>query len=102
MKKAPVQVLRRVMRPIGVILYGLAGMMLLCAASGVLFHALGSARPGVDDGSVINMVVAAAFTAIAADHRRDFRELLSGKLVSFEGLAETGDGGERGLELVRH
>lgn len=72
MKKAPVQVLRRVMRPIGVILYGLAGMMLLCAASGVFFHTLGSARPGVDDGGTINMVVAAALTAIAAAGLRRF------------------------------
>jgi len=71
-KKAPVRVLRRVMRPVGFILYGLAVTMLLCAASGLLFSAMGSVREGIDDGGTVNMVVAAALTALAGAALRRF------------------------------
>ena len=65
MRKAPLRVLRRVLRPIGAVLFGLAGMMLLCAASGLLFSMLGSARPGIDDGGTLALSLAALFTALA-------------------------------------
>ncbi len=47
-------------------------MMVVCAASGVVFHLMGSVRPGIDDGGTVNMVVAAALTAIVGWGLRHF------------------------------
>jgi len=64
MKKAPVRVLRRTLRPVGFVLYGLAVTMALCALVGVAFQAVGSVRPGIDDGGVLALGASAGVTAL--------------------------------------
>jgi len=63
MKKAPVRVLRRTLRPVGYVLYGLAAAMAVCALVGVGFQAVGSVRAGIDDGGVLSLGGSAALTA---------------------------------------
>jgi len=63
MKMAPASVLRRVSRPVGFSLYGLAGAIALCGLAGSVFQATGFVRPGIDEGSVFNLFVSAAITA---------------------------------------
>ncbi len=65
MKIAPASVLRRVSRPVGFSLYGLAAAIALCALAGSLFQATGFVRPGIDEGSVLNLFLSAAITATA-------------------------------------
>ncbi|MEN0064104.1 MAG: TrkH family potassium uptake protein [Myxococcota bacterium] len=63
MKIAPGTVLRRVSRPVGFVLYGLAGAIALCGLAGSLFQATGYVRPDIDEGSVFNLFLSAAITA---------------------------------------
>ncbi len=66
MKLRPQKVLRRVSRPVGVVTYGLAAAIALCGVAGVLFQLIGYVRPGIDDGSVLNLFVSAGITALCA------------------------------------
>ena len=65
MKIAPASVLRRVARPVGFVLFGLAAAIALCGLAGSLFQAAGFVRPGIDEGSVFNLFLSAALTAAA-------------------------------------
>lgn len=66
MKIAPASVLRRVSRPVGTALFGLAGAIALCGLAGSIFHLTGFVRPGIDEGSVFNLFVSAGISAGAA------------------------------------
>lgn len=71
MRVAPVRVVRRVSRPIGAVMIGLAAAMALCAAAGVGFRLFGFVRPVIDEGSSLNLIVSAAITAsVGAAFRR--------------------------------
>lgn len=58
----PVPTHRQVARPTGFVALGLAAGMVVCAAVGGLYSSLGRHRPGLDDGSVIEMLVSAGIT----------------------------------------
>jgi trk system potassium uptake protein TrkH len=64
MRKAPVRVLRRAARPVGVVLLGLAAVMLACAAVGFVTEALGMARQGVDTGGGLDLALSALVTGL--------------------------------------
>ena len=53
---------QQVARPTGFVVLGLAAGMLFCAFVGALFSYLGHHRPGLDDNSVLEMLVSAAIT----------------------------------------
>ncbi len=55
----------RVSRPTGVVLFGLAAGMLVCALSAVGFALVGYVRPGIDDRAIGAMFASAALTAIS-------------------------------------
>ncbi len=65
MKKAPVRVLRRASRSVGVVMLGLAAVMLLCAAVGGVLELVGSVRVGIDSGSGLDLLLSAAATGLA-------------------------------------
>lgn len=56
---------RYVARPSGFVVIGLAVGMLACSAVGAIYQALGRHRPGLDDGSVLEMLLSAALTGLA-------------------------------------
>ncbi len=62
MRVRPLRVLRRVSQPVGFVLYGLAAAIAVCGLAGVLFQAVGYARPGIDEGSVLNLFGSALVT----------------------------------------
>ena len=64
MKVHPVRVLRRVSRPVGFVLYGIAGALALCGVAGALFQLVGYVRPGIDDDSMLSLFGSAAVTAL--------------------------------------
>lgn len=53
---------RQVARPTGFVALGLAAGMVLCAGVGALYSMLGRHRPGLDDGSAVEMLISAAIT----------------------------------------
>ncbi len=55
---------RVVARPFGAVVTGLAAAMAVCAAVGLGYELAGAARPGVDDGAVLRMLVACATTGL--------------------------------------
>jgi len=78
LKANPIRVVRRLARPVGYVVLGLAAAMAACGIVGLGMWAFGYYRPEIDEGAALNLLVASLLTTLGGLGLRQWGTPLEG------------------------